>query len=136
MLPLLWKINEDSFISPINLFRYQLIQLANDFEKKGRLYEYGKIETIIKLMDKVYKYEYATEFKKDLVEFYGDFDFSVDRKFDKDFEFRIDWKVDMSDKMKEKLNEVVAQSFSVSAQKQQKAHTLLWRMIDRYIQSF
>lgn len=136
IIPILWKLDEDNFTSPINLFRYQLIQLANNFEKQGRLYEYGRIETIIKLMDKVYNYQYATSFKKDITEFYGEFDFNIIKKDNKDFEFKIDWKSDMSDVMKEKLNEVVAQSFSISSQKQQKAHTLLWKMIDRYIQSF
>lgn len=136
-IPIIWKQDDTKYTYSVSVFREQLINMANRFEKEGYMYGYHRIETIINLMDKVYSYQYANEYKESLIRPYGDFD--TEFIFDKDKNKLITnvvWHRVYTNYEIEQLNVIHQKAFEISAEKQRKAHKLLWKLIEHNIQKW
>mgnify|MGYP001824059323 CR=1 FL=1 len=105
-----------------------------------------RIRTILKLMDKVYEEDYAMEYFDILKEMYGDDvlevsfvdlnetsfnDFSVkDEKL-----YKMKYKYESWDNAEE-ISQINDELFVMCHEKQERAHKILWKMIEKDIRSF
>lgn len=136
-IPIIWKQDNTKYTYSVSVFREQLINMANRFEVDGYMYGYHRIETIINLMDKVYSYQYANEYKESLIRPYGGFD--TEFTFDKDKNKLITnvvWHRVYTNSEIKQLNVIHQNAFEVSAEKQRRAHKLLWKLIEHNIQKW
>lgn len=136
-IPILWKQDDTNYIYPLNLFKIQLINMANRFEIEGYMYGYHRIETIIKLMDRVYNYEYANEYCESLIRPYGPFslNFLKNKKTGK-LDMVVNWEREYTNSELEQLKIIHKTAFEISAEKQRRAHKLLWKLIEHNIQKW
>jgi hypothetical protein len=135
-LPILWQQDNTKYTYSVSLFKEQLINMANEFEIKGYLYGYHRIETIIKLMDKVYNYEYANEYYTTLARPYGDFTKSFEKQPNGTIKMTVNWKREYTESELAQLQIIHQKSFELSAEKQKRAHKLLWELIEHNIQKW
>jgi len=136
-IPILWKQDDTTYTYPLNLFKIQLINMANRFEEDGYMYGYHRIETIIKLMDKVYTYEYAKEYEAGLESSYGKFLVVYEKDEMGSLIPKVKWpKGRYSEKERVSLELIWSGLFNQSAEKQRRAHQLLWKLIEHNIQSW
>jgi len=136
-IPILWKQDDTSYTYSLTLFKLQLINMANKFEEEGYMYGYHRIETIIKLMDKVYQYEYAKEYEAGLKKSYGNF-LVVYEKDELGYVIpKVKWPKGLySEKERASLELIWSGLFNQSAEKQRRAHKLLWKLIEHNIQKW
>ena len=134
-IPFLWNQNDTHYSYPLSLFKEQLINMANEFELNNMMYEYHRIETIINLMDKVYSYQYADEYIPTLVQPYGNFDRKIIVKNGISV-IKLEWERHYTDSELSQLNTIHKAQFELSAEKQRRAHTLLWKLIEHNIQKW
>ena len=135
-IPILWKQDDTSYTYPLTLFKIQLINMANKFEKEGYMYEYHRIETIIKLMDKVYQYQYAKEYESVLENSYGKFKLKFEKNTNGILIPNIIWVNKYSEREQNSLYIIWKGLFEQSAEKQRKAHRILWKLIEHNIQKW
>lgn len=135
-IPILWKQDDTKYTYPLSLFKLQLINMANRFEKEGYMYGYHRIETIIKLMDKVYQYDYANEYYPSIARPYGNFSRQFLKHPNGTTEMLIVWERQYNSSELQQLKVIHDNAFNISAEKQKRAHTLLWKLIEHSIQSW
>ena len=133
-LPLIWNGFDYDFIYSIELFRKQLERqvdflesdTANTLSAKTNA---QKIRTAIRLMDKVYNEEYASEYMIQIDKLYGTTHYDIT-----DGEFTL-WNENAVDAEHQKeINEVRYQMMIHYRNKQNRAHKLLWDFIEHNIQ--
>lgn len=140
--PIIWKTHDWDYSYSIDIFRYQLQRTLKSFEKNEDLtrnYEQQRLKTILKLMDLVYDHKYELEFFDIMQEKYGKYRFL----FDKDPDF-IRYKVrisyegfkDLSQEEIEKAKEEENEIMLMCDKKQEKAHRILWKLIEHNIRDF
>ena len=135
--------------SSVNVFAFQLENIAKFLESKKAFSARAKedamrIRTVLKLMKKVYDEEYLEEYHDKLAEIYDKeaFEFvTVPVKFDGELKkyttHRLCLKYEIDDKYKDMRDEMKAthsKLFQESIDKQNKAHRILWEMIEHRIQ--
>ena len=136
-IPLLWNQDDTKYTYSISLFKEQLINMANRFEIEGYMYGYYRIETIIKLMDNVYNYKYANEYYESLARPYGDFTTTfVHNNETNQLELATMWEREYTDSEIKQLEVIHKGAFDISAEKQRRAHKLLWKLIEHNIQKW
>ena len=135
----------------LEVFKFQLLKQAEFFESDRAMTLSAKdkakrIRTILKLMDKVYEEDYAMEYFDILKEMYGDDvlevsfvdlnetsfnDFSVkDEKL-----YKMKYKYESWDNAEE-ISQINDELFVMCHEKQERAHKILWKMIEKDIRSF
>lgn len=135
-IPILWKQDDTNYTYPLNLFKNQLINMANRFEEEGYMYGYHRIETIIKLMDKVYTYQYANQYYPTIARAYGNFNKEFIKQSDGSVEMIVIWERTYTKSELDQLKIIHSKAFEVSAEKQKRAHKLLWKLIEHNIQKW
>lgn len=138
-LPMIWKGFDFDYMYAIDLFKKQLERLADELESERANtlrapIKAQKIRTAIRLMDKVYEQEYDMEWMDKLHEMYGvdilDFEMVDTGRGDGSQFLKYKYeKLENADeitKMKRKL-------FKESAEKQKRAHKLLWDFIEHNV---
>lgn len=136
-IPILWKQDDTIYTYPLNLFKVQLINMANRFEEEGYMYGYHRIETIIKLMDKVYHYEYAKEYESILHKSYGEFLVIYEKDNGGKITPIVKWpNGKYSEREQNSLYLIWKGLFEQSAEKQKKAHKILWKLVEHSIQTW
>ena len=135
-IPILWKQDDTTYTYSLSLFKVQLINMANRFEKEGYMYGYHRIETIIKLMDKVYQYQYAREYESILESSYGKFKVIFEKDSNGVLIPNIIWVKKYSEREQNSLYIIWKGLFEQSAEKQRKAHRILWKLIEHNIQKW
>lgn len=136
-IPILWKQDDTTYTYSLTLFKIQLINMANKFEEEGYMYGYHRIETIIKLMDKVYQYQYVKEYESVLENSYGKFIVVFEKDTNGKIIPMIKWPKDRySEREQNSLYIIWKGLFEQSAEKQRKAHRILWKLIEHNIQKW
>jgi len=142
--PLIWKLRNYDYSYGIELFKKYLFDLANHLDS-DKSYEVSskndakRIRTTIKLMDKVYNEDYGMEYIKTMESIYGREEFytrplksnpklcSLEIRF-VDIVYSED-ELRYIDKQRSKL-------IDESNKKQEKAHRILWKLIEQNIQKW
>jgi len=137
-IPILWNQNDEHYLFSVTVFKEQLINLANRCERLDYDYHYHRIETIVKLIDKVYNFEYLKSHIADMKEEYGDFELIFEIGQDGELYVITAWddKLNYSDEEKKMLNKIHTSRFEKSKRIHNKAHKLLWKLVEHNIQKW
>lgn len=141
-LPIIWKQYDFDYRYSIEVFKFQLQKQAEFLESDNSFTVCAKdrakrIRTVIKLMDKVYDGEYGIEYIDKLKDMYGEsvlgWWFEDTGKGDGSSYLRHTYEtwdnVDEIEKVKDEL-------FQKSQDKQRKAHRILWKLIEKDIETW
>jgi hypothetical protein len=139
-LPIIWKQYDFDYSYSLEVFKFQLQKQAEFLESnKSRTqsasYNSKRIRTILKLMDKVYNQEYSMEYQNILKEKYGDNVMNANFVSNGDNSNYLEWEWESWDNADE-ISKIKDDLFKISQEKQDKAHKLLWKLIEHNIQGF
>ena len=145
-IPVVWKQFDFDYRYSLDVFKHQLLKQAK-FMESDKAYgmnshiDAQKIRMVVRLMDKVYDEEYALEYQQKLKDTYGDdvMDLVLHDLIDSNECHPIVWKFE-EDKKYESLREEIRENydkwFKESQAKQERAHKLLWKLIEFYIRGW
>ena len=141
-LPMIWKGFDFDYKYSIELFKKQLERQATFLESDRAFTESAKmnahkIRTAIRLMDKVYDEEYASEYMVLIDKLYGTthYDF-VDKDGEELYTMKV-WNENAVDEQHQKeIDEVRREMMIHSLDKQKRAHKLLWDFIEHNIHNW
>lgn len=134
-IKVIWNLGHGDYSYAIDVFQFQLSILADELEKwVGNDYDSQRIRTAVKLMDKIYGGEYENEWDAQIREKYGE------NVMDSTFEptkngSMLRWEYESWDN-KEEVAEELTRLIHKSYEKQEKAHRVLWKLIDRNIRNW
>ena len=138
-LPIIWKGFDFDYRYSIEVFRKQLQRQAT-FLESDKAYSLSsktnaqKIRTAIRLMDKVYDEEYATEYMTQIDKLYGTTHYEfVDKDGEELYKMKVWNENAVDEKHQKEINEVRHQMFLRSKDRQKRAHKLLWSYIEHNI---
>lgn len=151
-LPIIWKQFDFDYRYSIEVFSFQLQKQAEFLESdractmdaKARA---SRIRTIIRLMDKVYEEEYACEYQDELTRRYGNRSHKF-VKLDRTsfnpvtnteeglYEMQSEWDNNYSEEELKEIDRVERELFEKSIAKQERAHKLLWQLIEKDIRTW
>jgi len=145
-IPVVWKQFDFDYHYSLEVFKHQLLKQA-DFMESDKAYtvdshiQAQKIRMVVRLMDKVYDEEYACEYQQRLKDKYGDdvMDWIFHDLVDFDGCHEIVWKFEEDEKyesQREEIRENHGKWFKESQDKQERAHKLLWKLIEFYIRGW
>ena len=139
-LPMIWNGFDFDYRYSLEFFKKSLERQAKFLESdRANTLEAtqnaSRIRTAIRLMDKVYDEEYATEYQDKLEQIYGDnvLDFWFEDTGEGDGSTFLRWEYEKWDNSEE-IDEVRKKLFLESRQKQKRAHKILWDFIEHNIQ--
>jgi len=151
-LPILWNGYDFDYRYAVELFQHQLSRTA-DYLDSDRSWTVGassrarRIRTVVELMEKVYDEDYACEYQDKMKELYGE-NYNewhwVPVGHDVKEELPEDWTVDDEDLVQlefeykrwdnvDEVDEMNTKLFNESREKQQRAHELLWKLVEHNI---
>ena len=141
-IPIIWNSYDFDYRYSIELFKKHLEYQAKELEsERARTFSSKinaqKIRTAIRLMDKVYDEEYASEYMTQIDKLYGTthYDF-VDKDGEELYKMKV-WNENAVDEEHQKvIDEVRKQMMIHSLDKQKRAHKLLWDFIEHNIKSW
>ena len=125
----------------INIFKYSLTRLHKHMDSKDWFTESKqrarRLKTIIDLMEKVYDGRYALEYQDKMKALYGGnvLDFWFEDTGRGDGTSYLKFEYEKWDN-KEEVDTIYSKLMAESRSKQDKAHKLLWRLIEHNIQYF
>lgn len=143
-LPIIWNQYDFDYRYAIDVFKFQL-QKTSDYLNSDKTMtlsakdRHKRLESILKLMDKVYEEDYALEMYDKLYKLYGKENFEhvfvpcEDKKGFSELKFSYELTED-EEKIKE-IDKKFNQLFKESIEKQKRAHKLLWDLIEHNIQN-
>ena len=139
-LPMIWNGFDFDYRYSLEFFKKSLERQAKFLESdRANTLEAtqnaSRIRTAIRLMDKVYDEEYATEYQDKLEQLYGDnvLDFWFEDTGEGDGSTFLRWEYEKWDNSEE-IDEVRKKLFLESKEKQKRAHKILWDFIEHNIQ--
>lgn len=136
-IPIIWNSYDWDFIYATDLFKFQLLRMSDYFDKHGHLenskYNAQRIRLVCRLMDKVYNDEYSSEVFDNLREKYGQdaFRFSFEPTDNDLYLMKSKYE---SYPNAEEIEVDVREVLDKSYQKTEKAHRLLWKLVEHNIQ--
>jgi len=145
-IPVVWKQFDFDYRYSLDVFKHQLLKQAK-FMESDKAYtvdshiQAQKIRMVVRLMDKVYNEEYDCEYQQKLKDIYVDdvMDLVLHDLIDSNECHPIVWKFE-EDKKYESLREEIRENydkwFKESQAKQERAHKLLWKLIEFYIRGW
>lgn len=136
-IPVIWNGTSGDYSSSIDIFKHSLKLLKRDIllhsELEGAEYHASRIDLVIKLMDKVYDDEYTNEWI-DLIESkYGKYKVGFTPREDGLFEM-YSYHEGLNPELLDEAKEFRRKTIETLHLKQEKAHRILWKLIDRHIQ--
>lgn len=141
-IPVLWNQFDFDYNYALEVFKFKLLSIADFLESdqavcidaKDRA---SRIRMIVRLMDKVYNEDYATEYQNKLEEIYGKDAFEsdfIDTKYgDGSSYLKYRYELTESDEKIKEINKIKHKLLKESQDKQERAHKLLWRLIEHNI---
>jgi hypothetical protein len=146
-LPLLWNGFDFDYRYALELFRKQLERQAKFMESDKAMTlsaktNAQKIRTAIRLMDKVYGEEYASEYMVEIDKLYGTTHYEFvdiggrNENGDSITNLVLRNENAVDDEHQKEINEVRHQMMIQSRNKQNRAHKLLWDFIEHNIQAW
>jgi hypothetical protein len=135
--PIIWNSYDWDYTYATNLFRFQLLRMADYFDKHDNLettrHSAQRIRTVCKLMDKVYNEYYIDAACDSLIEKYGkealEFETVNDVNGKRTFQQKYESYPNASEIGKER-----SKLIKKGIEKQAKAHKLLWKLIEHDVQ--
>jgi hypothetical protein len=151
-LPIIWKQFDFDYRYSIEVFSFQLQKQAEFLESDRACtmdakVRASRIRTIIRLMDKVYEEEYACEYQDELTRRYGNRSHKF-VKLDRTsfnpvtnteeglYEMQSEWDNNYSEEELKEIDRVERELFEKSIAKQERAHKLLWQLIEKDIRTW
>jgi hypothetical protein len=135
--PIIWNSYDWDYVYSVDLFKFQLLRMADYFDKYGHLennrYNARRIRTICKLMDRTYNEYYIDSAYDSLMEKYGKEAFEFETVSDDNGKRTFQQKYESYPNASE-IEEERSKSFKIAIKKQEKAHKLLWKLIEHDIQ--
>lgn len=145
-IPHIWRSADWDYRYAVELFSYQLERTANYIEEKNRhttaLSDAKRIRTVVNLLKKVYDEEYAMEYMDIVESRYGktSFDFvktgELDKKGEPYYEMVERYENDYTDSELLIISEEKSSLFLESKVKQERAHKLVWKLIEHNIRGW
>jgi hypothetical protein len=138
-IPIIWKGDDFDYHYAIDLFKFQLSRLADYIEKNDRYVgsenDVARIRLVCRLMTKVYDEEYTTHYQEILSAMYGenvlDFNFEENERGYSILTYEYEkWE------NAEEINQIKDELFTMSQEKQERAHRLLWQLIEKDIRKW
>ena len=145
-IPVVWKQFDFDYRYSLDVFKYQLSKQVKFMESDKAIgvnskNDAEKIRMVVRLMDKVYDEDYSCEYQQKLKDKYGedviDFEF-LDIPDRPDYS-TMKWKFEVDEKyelQREEIRENHDKWFQESQYKQERAHKLLWKLIEFYIRGW
>ena len=138
-IPVIWKSEDYDYRYALDIFKFQLLRLADYIESQDRYVgnknDVARIRTVCRLMDKVYDEEYAMQYQDILEAMYGDnvlnFNFEENEKGN----YNMTYEYEKWDNAKE-IDQIKSELFQMSREKQERAHRLLWQLIEKDIRKW
>jgi hypothetical protein len=134
-IPVVWNQFDFDYRYSLDVFKHQLSKQAKHMNSK---IDAEKIRMVVRLMDKVYDEEYACEYQDKLKETYGDD--VLEMEFfdipDRPDYSTMKWKFEVDEKYesrREEIRENHDKWFKESHDKQERAHKLLYKLLEFYI---
>lgn len=146
-IPRLWNQYNFDYGYAIDIFKYKLSDIA-DFLESDRTKCVGakeraqRIRMIIRLMEKVYNEEYNTEYQEKLESIYGKDNFKIifteikEGKHTGSYSMNYQYELNQSKELIKEIENTKDFLFKLSKEKQQRAHELLWKLIEHNIRDF
>lgn len=143
-LPKIWNQYDFDYSYSIEVFKFQLEKQADYLESDNAITENSKngasrIRMILRLMDKVYDHDYGIEYQKQFEEIYGegllDIKF-VDTNSPKLYGLKNMYELSEDEDKVREMDQVKRNLFLNSQEKQNRAHKLLWDLVEHNIQSW
>lgn len=141
--PIIWNNRYWDYYYLIRIMRFQMLKMADFFESDNTVSRdiennAKRIRTVIKLMDKVYEEDYAFEYLDQIEDLYGK------RKFESYpvennpqlKKLSIEYTNDYSNEELKRIDKHEKELFLKSHEKQEKAHRILWKMIEQNIRKW
>jgi hypothetical protein len=126
----------------INMFKYSLTRLQKHLDSNGHFScsprNTRRLKTIIELMEKVYNDEYAFEYQDKMKALYGEnvLDFWSEDTGRGDGTTYLRFEYEKWEHHKEEIDIMHSKLMAESRFKQDRAHELLWKLIEHNIQYF
>jgi hypothetical protein len=142
---IIWKDRDWDETFLIDILSLKLQNIANYFENKTNTngydfhnneYKAQRIRTILKLMDRVYDGYYESEYFEKLEKIYGPYEFEFVKVDNEKYEIQRVWENNYSERELSEISKIEYRLMNESKNKQEKAHRLLWKMIEFYIQTW
>ena len=144
-IPVLWNQFDFDYHYSLDVFKHQLLKQAQFMESSRAAcvnshINAEKIRMVVRLMDKVYNEEYATEYQERLANEFGKdvLDFHFEKTNNSEYS-TLKFKYETGLKyyyIKDQIKEKHYQYFMESQEKQERAHRLLWKLIEFYIRGW
>ncbi len=144
--PIIWGLFDFDYMSSIDVFKFQLEQIAKSLESDNAYtldakYHAQRIRLVLRLMTKVYNEEYSIEHYQVLKDKYGEnvFDYEFvkidlnDENGDDLFELKDEYE---NWNNADEINDEYKRLSLISNEKQKKAHRILWKLIEKDIQNW
>jgi len=142
-LPIIWKTYDFDYRSAVNVFAFQLSEIAKllddpkrSWSANGKHYA-SRIRMVVRLMEKVYDEDYGTEFMDEIKRLYGDSKIEFQKIEGTDtFEMVVVYEKDYTPEEIEKIEEHQRELIRLSNAKEERAHKLLWQLIEHNIRNW
>ena len=142
-IPVVWKQFDFDYRYSLDVFKHQLLKQAK-FMESDKVYgvnshiDAQKIRMVVRLMDKVYDEDYACEYQQKLKDTYGEgvdewiFEEIPDKPNYKSLKsiYEVDEKYES---LRDEIKENSKKWFKESHEKQERAHKLLYTLLEFYI---
>ena len=146
-IPVIWKQYPWDFHYAIDVFRMKLEELAECLESEHATfvdseYQASRIRLAIRLMDYVYNDKCLDEVHEEIVKLYGEWhfdfeDYQLDEDDDDTEQYKRlvqKWERDYTKEEIEEIDKHISKLHIQAYERAQKAHRLLWLVIERHIQ--
>jgi len=144
-IPVLWNQFDFDYNYALDVFKFKLLNIADllDSDKShcvGAKDRANRIRMVVRLMDKVYNEDYGIEYQTKLEEIYGKdaFEWNFIDTNDGTGSSRLKYSYELTEsksKIKE-IDKVKQKLFEESRAKQERAHKLLWKLVEHNIRGW
>lgn len=143
-IPVIWNNFDFDYRYALEAFKFQLNNIADHMESDKAVTMSAadraqKIRTITKLMDKVYDEEYATDYIDKIEELYGPREINWEDDDEKEGYVRYEGYIYEREYTPEQLKAIKEHETKLHKEgraKQEKAHKLLWKLMEHNIRGF
>lgn len=144
-IPRIWTQFDFDYNYAVDLFKFKLLDIADYLESEnahcvGSKDRSSRIRMIIRLMDKVYNDDYGMEYLDKLEEIYGKelmkTTFIDTNDGTGSSLLKYNYELTLSDEKIKEIDEVKDRLFEESKEKQERAHQLLWKLIEHNIRGW
>ena len=141
-IPIIWKGYDFDYRSAVDLFEYQLSRTAKFLESDNAYSSESKqnakrLKMILRLLDKVYNEDYVFEYTDQLRQEYGIMQMEWHPNADTTYTLKgFKWSKAVDDAHNESINKVYKILLEKGMRKQERAHQLLWKLIEHNIRKF